>query len=709
MDISFWIGEHFLINNMLFTNLLKDIMIARMSHIFKICLLIFVIFGLLCAETVSENSLSADLKFDSPATPSLQTLDLQPTADVFVEPYIVMLDDQYAPGETISFNLKINDQKLKIEKAAVIVFDKKYELQEFFDQQWHVLISLSRDVLPGDYVIKLFLNVPDSANISEKIPLNVDYRLSAVKLVGLRTVSENEVREILTIAPGEFYSPLKAEVFRQKIMDLSYFEKTTYARTNSGNTAVLTYFVSENPVIKSIDLSGSIEFSKEELLQNFSTKPGEVLSYKKLQKDILRLENFYKDKDYTFSKVIAVDEPTSANNYALTFRVNEGRLKNIAVTGNTVTQEYVIRREMEMRPGEVFSASTLREDLRKIYNLNYFQTVDPEVFFNENTNDVDVTVNVKEKKTSQVSMGGGYGQLQGWFGFADVLLDNIYGTAQSVLLKAQFGQKLTSYQMRYYNPWMWSNRTSFTGKLWSTYGYNYLTGERELRNGWSTAIGFQRSLHITETYSFKYEDVFNTDDRSKNYLDRALGYSIAYDSRDQWMNPTSGRYDIFSMEHSSSFLGGTIDASRYTVQGNRFYSLAEKQVLALRGVYNYAIGDIFATEQYYIGGTSGDNIRGYGDIIAKGLQRVFFNFEYRYIFSDMFVGLLFYDIGQAINQVYDPNDDDNDFENHHGWSSSLGFGLRIITPIGPIRLDYGWPQYKEFSDGFMVFNIGNTF
>jgi outer membrane protein insertion porin family len=684
-------------------------MIARMLRIFKICLLISVIFGLLCAETGSENSLSADLRFDSPATPSLQVLDLQPTADVFTEPYIVMLNDQYAPGETISFNLKINDQKLKIEKAAVIAFDKKYELQEFFDQQWHVLIPLSRDVLPGDYVIKLFLNIQGSANISEKIPLNIDYRLSDIRLVGLNTVSENEVHEVLTIAPGEFYSSLRAEVGRQKIMDLSYFEKTTYTKSNSGNAAVLTYFVSENPVIKSIDLSGSIEFSKEELLQNFSTKPGEVLSYKKLQKDILRLENFYKDKDYTFSKVIAVDEPTSANNYVLTFRVNEGRLKNIAVTGNTVTQEYVIRREMEMRPGEVFSASTLREDLRKIYNLNYFQTVDPEVFFNENTNDVDVTVNVKEKKTSQVSMGGGYGQLQGWFGFADVLLDNIYGTAQSVLLKAQFGQKLTSYQMRYYNPWMWSNRTSFTGKLWSTYGYNYLTGERELRNGWSTAIGFQRSLHITETYSFKYEDVFNTDDRSKNYLDRALGYSIAYDSRDQWMNPTSGSYDIFSMEHSSSFLGGTIDASRYSVQANRFYSLAEKQVLALRGVYNYAIGDIFATEQYYIGGTSGDNIRGYGDIVAKGLQRAFFNFEYRYIFSDMFVGLLFYDIGQAINQVYDPNDDDDNFENHHGWASSMGFGLRIITPIGPIRLDYGWPQYKEFSDGFMVFNIGNTF
>lgn len=684
-------------------------MIAPMFSWRKTILLLALLSFFVWAEPPTANSLADELKLDSPTTPSLQTLSLAATADVSEEPYSFDLEDHYAPGETITFNVIVNSPEMKIDTAAIIAFDQKYQLREFFDRQWHVLIPVPRSATPGEYSLKLFLKGGPSLNISEQLVVPVDYRLAAVELLGLRTVSENEVREILTLAPGDFYSEMRAEVSRQKIMDLSYFESVSFNRAVRQGQTILTYQIVENPVIKNIDIFGSIEFSKEELLENFSTKRGEVLSYKKLQKDILRLENFYKDKDYTFSKVIAVDEPTSANNYSLIFRVNEGRLKSIAITGNTVTQEYVIRREMEMRPGEVFSASRLREDLRKVYNLNYFQNVEPEVFFNENNNDVLVTVNLKEKKTSQVSIGGGYGQLQGWFGFADLLLDNIFGTAQSVLLKAQFGQRLTSYQLRYHNPWMWSNRTSFTGKLWSTYGFNYLTGERELRNGWSGAVGFQRSLHITETYSFKYEDVFNTDDRSKNYLDRALGYSIAYDSRDQWMNPTKGNYDVFSMEHSSSFLGGTIDASRYTIQANRFYGLADKQVIALRGVYNYAIGDIFATEQYYIGGTSGENIRGYGYVVAKGLQRAFSNLEYRYIFSDMFTGLLFYDIGQAINPVYDPNDDENDFTNHHGWSSSMGFGLRIITPIGPIRLDYGWPQYKEFSDGFMVFNIGNTF
>jgi outer membrane protein assembly factor BamA len=75
----------------------------------------------------------------------------------------------------------------------------------------------------------------------------------------------------------------------------------------------------------------------------------------------------------------------------------------------------------------------------------------------------------------------------------------------------------------------------------------------------------------------------------------------------------------------------------------------------------------------------------------------------------MFVGVLFYDIGQAINRVYDPLDDTNNFIQHRGWGSGMGFGVRVITPMGPIRLDYGWPQYKEFADGYISFNMGQVF
>lgn len=125
-------------------------------------------------------------------------------------------------------------------------------------------------------------------------------------------------------------------------------------------------------------------------------------------------------------------------------------------------------------------------------------------------------------------------------------------------------------------------------------------------------------------------------------------------------------------------------------------------------MYDYQVGDIFPSEQYYVG--SDNTVRGYKDgIFAKGTQRALFNFEYRYIFSDMFVGVLFYDIGQAINQVYDPLDEDRNFRQHHGWGSGMGFGLRVITPMGPIRLDYGWPQYKEFADGYISFNMGHVF
>ncbi len=649
-----------------------------------------------------------ELKPAGQATPNIINLNFEntlnePSSDVLYE---YRLEDKYAPGETITVNLKIVSESAKVTAVSLVIFGQKIELKEFFQNEWTAHYKIPTFLTRGEYFTKLYIKGP-ALTVSEKIPLSIDYRITSINLYGNTTVPTKDIYELLPLKLGNFYSDLKAEVGRQKIIDLGNFGKVSYKAEQKNNSTFLKYYTVENPVIKKIDILGSIEFSKQELMNNFSLQTGEVLNFKKLQKDVVTLEKFYKDKEYIFSRVTSVERPTSLNNYSLIFRVNEGHVRSIKIAGNDVTKEYVITREMEMKSGDIFSSTILREDLRKIYNLNYFQTVEPELNYDENASNVDITVNVKEKKTSSVNFGGGYGQIQGWFGFVDLFLDNIMGTAQSVLLKSQFGQNITSYQIKYHNPWMWDNKTSFTAKLWSTYGGNYLTGERELRNGWETEVGFQRSLYVHESYSFKYEDVFNTNDKSKNYLDRAIGYSISYDSRDQWMNPTRGNYDIFSMQHSSSFLGGTIDASRYMLQANRFIPLAEKQVFACRFMYNYAVGNIFSTDQYYVG--SDNTVRGYRYIFAKGLQRTVFNFEYRYLFNEMFTGLLFYDIGQATSSVYDPLDDENNFQNHLGWGSGMGFGVRIITPMGPIRLDYGWPQYQEFSDGFLNFNMGNVF
>jgi outer membrane protein insertion porin family len=667
---------------------------------FILCSLL--ILGIGYAEPTPNTLVSLNMSLAM--TPSVETLAFSDVQEP-VQPYTTYIEQRYAPGETISINVRLSTSK-QVSVIKAIVFGQTVDLQEFEEGGWTGYYRLPRDIQEGSYFLKLFIKGV-SLNGTETLPFVIAYRINTVDITGNVRVSESELAEVVNLKPGEYYDPVRVEVNRQRIIDLGFFEKVSAVSKVVGSERMVRYYVRENPVIRKIDIVGSIEFSKEELVRSLVLKPGDTLASRQLQKDLIALEKFYKDKEYMFFRILSVERPTSVNNYTLLIKVNEGKVRSVGLKGNSYTKDYVVTREMEMKAGNIFNGGVLKEDLRRIYNLNYFSTVVPDLKFDEDTGEVDVTVNVEEKKTSSVNFGGGYGQIQGWFGFVDLFLDNIFGTAQSVNLKSQFGQKLTSYQFTYHNPWMWDKKTSFTGKLWSTYGFNYLTGERELRNGWSGTIGFQRTLHVRESYTYRYEDVFNLTDRAGDYKDRAVVYSISYDDRDQWMNPTTGKYDIFTMDHSSKLLGGTINTSRYSLQLHRFFPLAEKQVLAWRGMYNYQLGDVFPSEQYYVG--SDTTVRGYRYVFARGNERCVFNFEYRYIFSDMFVGVLFYDIGQATKPVQETLADGTSIYNHNGWGSGQGFGVRIITPLGPIRLDYGWPQYYEFADGFLSFNMGSMF
>ena len=670
--------------------------------------LFFCVCLLHCLWAAFPEALTASLNLETTINPGVKTLETVTLSETTLPaiPYEIFIDQAFQPGVRVTIN--VHAYAAQPTTVAAVVLDQKIFLQEYADKIWLGYVDIPATQARGEYPLKLYIKGLPSLNATEMRKITIDYPITQIQVTGNTTVSGSVIQDSIQLKPGEFYNPLKAEINRQRIVELGLFSRVTVAPVISQNQTIVVYTVSENPLIRSVDVVGSVEFSKDELLKQVVLKPGDILANRQLQKDVVALNEYYRKKEYMYARVVSVERPTSSNNYQLLFRVHEAKVKSITIEGNTVTQKYVITREMDLKKGDVFNAGKLKEDLRRIYNLNYFSNIEPDLQYNDQTDEVDVKVKVEEKKTSSVNFGGGYGQLQGWFGFVDLFLDNIAGTAQSTLLKAQFGQKYTSYQFRYFNPWMWDNKTSFTMKLWSTYGTNYLTGEREMRNGWSPIIGFQRSLHVQESYGFRYEDVNNTNDKSKNYLDRALIYSISYDDRDQWMNPTTGKYDVFSMDHSSKALGGSINASRYSTQFNRFYPLAEHQVFAARFMYNYEVGNILSSEQYYVG--SDDTVRGYKDgVFAKGTQRALFNFEYRYIFTDMFVGVLFYDIGQAIGQIRDPLDDENNFVQHHGWGSGLGFGVRIITPMGPIRLDYGWPQYKEFADGYISFNMGQTF
>ncbi|MBU0580545.1 MAG: BamA/TamA family outer membrane protein, partial [Candidatus Margulisbacteria bacterium] len=566
------------------------------------------------------------------------------------------------------------------------------------------------ELLPeGEYYADFKILIATNNILTKKVKFEIQRRISGVTYTGNKMVSGNLIEKEIFTKPGEYFNPLKVESDIKRIYNLGFFIDISYNIKKSITGNIVEYILEENQIVEEIRLTGNTVFVDYTLLKQMQTKKGEIVQNEKLRKDIQKIEEFYQENQYIFAKVKEVRAPLPTDKKKILYiYIAEGRVGEIKVKGNKNTKDQTILREMELKTGDVFDRDLLQEDLRQVFNLNYFQNVYPDIKPRLESDVYDLVINVEEKRTNSINFGGGYGQLDGWFGFVDLFLDNLWGEAQSMLFKAQFGQLRTSYQYRYHNPWMWPNRTSFTGKLWSSYGFSYLTGYREQRNGWDIELGRPLSRHIRGSVHFLYEDVFIPGEEIENYKRRGIGTGLSYDTRDYSMNPTKGDYHVFTVDKIFTWFDGTVDSWKYGLTLERFFPLEKvdlrkdpnaksKQVLATRLMGNLAQGDVLESEEFYVG--SDNTVRGYNRIFARGRKRILANIEYRYLFNEIVQGVAFYDLGHAWETS-------SDFENSKRYLTGKGIGVRLITPIGPIRLDWGWGEGATFNEGYLHFSIG---
>ena len=184
------------------------------------------------------------------------------------------------------------------------------------------------------------------------------------------------------------------------------------------------------------------------------------------------------------------------------------------------------------------------------------------------------------------------------------------------------------------------------------------------------------------------------------YSSRSIGFTLSYDTRDFWLNPTEGRYYSFNVKRGWKYTTVGTNFFKLGMDLNHYSPIVEKQqILASHIGAGIGFEDIPIGEKYWAGGAN--TIRGYYPSQARtGKRKFLFNIEYRLNFSDMFQGVFFYDWGNAWDTgAPDPAD----------FISGWGPGVRINTPLGPIRLDYGVPGNGSFSEGIMHFSIGQAF
>jgi outer membrane protein insertion porin family len=530
--------------------------------------------------------------------------------------------------------------------------------------------------------------------------------LRQLEINGASRVPEQDIRNEISVFRGDKLDPYVINRNIKRIQAMGFFHSvdSDVSDFEGGKKWVIT--VKENPVISAIKFTNNKSLSRDDLLGLLASKPGDIFSYSTVRRDIDDIEASYQAAGFLFTKVKKVDLPTY-DNPILTFDIEESVFNNIQVSGNAKTKDNVILREIDIQPGDDINENTLRRNLGRIYNLNYFSEVLPDIVPSTSTkNAYDLTINVKEKSTDSINFGGGWGQRSGGFLYSDLNINNFLGTGQLIALRGQWGGRQQSYQFKYHNPWMFGPRKSFTYRAWNTQGnfaFNNLSssGYRpEKRYGMDVAVGLPHSYELRSTHRLKTEDVYiSASDNSEktDYSIQSYAYSLSYDTRDIMFNPLNGAFYVATVENAFKLKSNSMVFTKYDASLANFFQTFEKQTIATRLVLGRVNGDIQATEYYYIGGPN--TVRGYieyPDSFGYGKTQLFANVEYRFLLTDMFQFLFFVDAGWASSLGSDV------FKGKVG----KGVGFRINSPLGPIRIDFGIDESNEMRTHL---NIGHIF
>jgi len=539
--------------------------------------------------------------------------------------------------------------------------------------------------------------------------------ITSVSVTGNNAVPESTIMAVVKVKPGDV---LQAENIRQDlqaIYELGYFFDVVANFTAVPEGVKVEYTVMENPVVNDIVFKGNTKVTEDKLLSLLNVTKGNILNSKALNEGARKIEGYYHDEGYILAKVTDVSMGTGG---VLTITINEGKLEDIVIKGNQKTKDYVITREMKLKVGEPFNVKDARRSMQKVYNLGYFEDVNMRLIPGQDPNAVVLETSVVEQKTGTFTIGGGYSKADGLIGIIEIGDNNFRGTGDKIRLHWEFGSDAEggndNYEVAYTRPWLDSKQTSLGfrffdmtneysdygtgGKLISTYDMN--------RKGWELTLGRPAGEYIqnyityrdrTDTYvrhvdGQKYDDKYIDENFGRT---RSIILSRVFDSRDNIFNPTEGERYLFSAELAGGMLGGKFDYNKFTVEGRQYLKVGSSQVVAMRATAGYATGHMPENSKFSVGGA--DTLRGYEDDQFKGDKMLALTAEYRFPVANRVQGVVFTDVGRAW-------DEDESF-NLGDMKASVGVGIRVTTPIGPIRIDYA----QGSQGGRTHFSFGGQF
>ena len=491
--------------------------------------------------------------------------------------------------------------------------------------------------------------------------------------------------------------------------------------------------------IGAVEVTGDLLRSREELIALLGLPSGELFSRKKLREGMMKINDLYADEGYAYVNVAPLSKvDPEAQTVDLTIEIEKSFLvvtRKVAITGNSKTIDKVIRREMVLNEGENFSATKIKESRRRIQNLGFFEEVKIATVKADSPTAMDLLVEVKEKPTGTFSLGFGYSSIDGFIGQTSITQDNLLGRGYKGNLSAAVGSKSTTYQFGLLDPHFLDTDLTLGFDLYRT--DREWTDFSKKANGGNLKLGIPFSYNVKSFFVYRYEEkeIYDVDPSASLSIRDQEGFStlssiyasLSRNTTDYRMDPRSGSLSSASIEYAG--LGGTEKFIKYELDHRHFYPLFWKFVFSAHGRLGYVqeIGNepIPIDERYYLGGLN--SLRGFetrevgpriktvvsdssGNPIASGYEYTggtkvgYGNLEITFplIEESGFKGVIFYDAGNTWAE-----DQDYFSDVRH----SAGFGLRWMSPLGPLRLEWGknLDQREGEASSDLQFSIGTMF
>ena len=626
-------------------------------------------------------------------------------------------------------------------------------------------LEVSRSIVESFYLFKGFNKVVVTDNIVPIGESKIQYEIKVVegnrgyvkgiRFIGIDLEYAPELSKRLETKEKWFFSPitgrgrlsmglveLDENNIRQFFLEKGYIDaktdqsKVEYIKEKDGYRVIFQVRQGDRYKAGKVSFQGDLIEEEELLYKKISLDNSEFFSTKILNQDIESLNKVYGDKSYAFANINPnIKRDDEQKIVHVEYEIEKGekyKINLVNIKGNTRTRDKVIRREVQVNENDDYVYTAIQASKDRINRRGFFEKVEiTEKPAKDKKNYLDLNIEVEEKSTGYFAISGGYSSAETIMFGANIQENNLWGYGKKLGASATVGGLSKNFYVNYADPYFLDTTYQF-GLVAFKKLFDYVDYDRD---SWGGRVKFGKSLNYWTftNIAYRYESItiddlkLNANEIFQKGTDKisSLNLGLVYDSRDNFIDTSRGITTGANIEESNEFLGANLEFTKYSADFAKYWSIKRHHTLAysLEGAFidfRNMGSKIVVSERFYLGGP--DNLRGYkysrvsprrflsnGNFVRIGGNKyVYSSLEYMYplAIETGLKGILFLDVGETYDEK--KNIDYNPYD----MRKDAGFGFRWLSPMGPLKLDFGFPLGKRRSGESkyeVQFSIGSLF